>query len=160
MFRNQKMQQRPSKQIDDNGVLLTIPPKEVGNKEQIQRMNYLLQLASFQTINNAQDTENSLSRLYLTNLDLIQKKTKTLLTPRVKRSICKTCHRILIPTKTMHSYVENNSRDGRHNNKGDVLVLKCCCGKIKRFPIGKDRAYKCHYEKEGNLLDISKVSHR
>ncbi|AET37511.1 ribonuclease P protein subunit RPR2 Ecym_1270 [Eremothecium cymbalariae DBVPG len=151
------MQEERTKQqseVDDNGVLCIRPPRTAGNKEHLQRINYLMQLAVFHTAHNSKDTFQGLSREYASNMDLIQKKTKVALMPTVKRRVCKQCRRIQLPTKTMRSYIENKSKVGRLNPKADVVVYQCRCGGVKRFPVGKDRTYRTYTEIEGNVLDL------
>lgn len=140
--------------IDENGILIVPPPKSVGNKEHFQRLNYILQIAEFM-LQKADDPEQSLSRNYMKNMDLIQKKTKVSVSPNVKRQICKKCQRLMVVGQTMEMFIENKSRKGRHiGSKNDVLVYRCKCGSIKRFPVGKDPSYKLHVENPQNTVDI------
>ncbi|AAS50379.1 AAR014Cp [Eremothecium gossypii ATCC 10895] len=147
--------QSPQTRVDDDGVLQIAPPRTVGNKEQLQRANYLLQLAALHTMQNKSDQWQALPRAYLGTLDLIQKKTKIALTPALKRTVCKGCRRLLVPYRTVTSRVQNESRLGRENPRGDVLVQTCLCGRAKRFPFGKDTSYKTYTERDGTLLDMS-----
>ncbi|AGO10004.1 AaceriAAR014Cp [[Ashbya] aceris (nom. inval.)] len=147
--------QQPQSRVDDEGVLQIPPPRTVGNREQLQRANYLLQLAALHTMHNSSDQWQALPRAYLGTLDLIQKKTKIALTPALKRTVCKGCRRLLVPYRTVTSRVENESRVGRQNPRGDVLVQKCRCGRSKRFPFGKDKTYKTYTERNDTLLDVT-----
>ncbi|SCU80200.1 LADA_0B05644g1_1 [Lachancea dasiensis] len=135
--------------VNEHGVILVPPPKSVPNKEHMQRLNYLFQLSTFHTMANDQDQNRSLSRMYIRNLDLIQKKTKSALTPSFKRQICKSCHRVLIPTKTMTQQIINESKQKTARN--DVLVLSCECGVRKRFPVGLNPGYQPHVERVGPI---------
>ncbi|CUS21917.1 LAQU0S04e03796g1_1 [Lachancea quebecensis] len=140
--------------VDEHGTLIVAPPKTASNKEHLQRLNYLFHLSTFHTIANDQDENNALARMYAKNLDLIQKKTKSSLTPGLKRRLCKTCQRTLIPNKTMSPRVINESKRKKPVNR--VLVLDCVCGRSKRFPIGKNPSYKAHAEKGSNLTFFQK----
>ncbi|AMD21925.1 HFR070Cp [Eremothecium sinecaudum] len=155
--RNQGQQHQS---INEEGILLIPPPKSVSSKEHLQRINYLFQLSAFHTISHDKDPKQELSSAYMKNLDLIQKKVNLSMTPAMKRSICKACLRLQVPTRTMKVFVENQSRQGRKNPNGDVLVYSCRCGKSKRFPIGKDRTYRCYTEREGNLLELENRQHQ
>lgn len=135
--------------VDENGVLLVPVPKSISNKEHLQRLNYLFQLSVFHTISNEQDKNNALARMYAKNVDLIQKKTKSALTPSLKRKMCKQCQRILVPTKTVTQEITNESKSKKPNNR--VLVSTCICGKTTRFPFGKNPNYRPYAERAGNL---------
>ncbi|CCD26325.1 ribonuclease P protein subunit RPR2 NDAI_0H01510 [Naumovozyma dairenensis CBS 421] len=141
---------KKSHQIDENGMLLADPPKDIGNKEKFQRLNYLYQLSTWTTMTGIQPNQNGLARLYSKDLDLISKKTKTSISPNMKRSICKKCHRILIPTITSKTIIKNlsTSKSKKVNPKNDVLECHCQCGVIKRYPIGQNRNYKLNSEKD------------
>lgn len=141
--------------VDHTGMVITQPPKTIQNKDHFQRLNYLLQLSTFHTMTNDQDHEDSLARMYIKSLDLIQKKTKTSVTPHFKRNICKKCHRVLIPNKTLALSIQNKSKK-QHSSKSDVLEMRCVCGQVRRFPIGVDKAFKLHSEKDGNLIDLER----
>ena len=135
----------------------TTPPKRVQNMEHFQRLNYLYQISMFNTIFTEPNGTNPLSRGYIRNLDLISKKVKGALLPNMKRTICKKCHRLLIPTKTASYQIENTSRRDRSpekRQKSDEFVIKCVCGEKKTFKIGVNRRYRTYYEKEGNLMDV------
>lgn len=139
--------------IDAHGTILIPVPKSIPNREHLQRLNYLYQLSTFQTMEIQQDKANSLARMYAKNLDLIQKKTKCGLTPGLKRTMCKKCHRTLIPTKTVKHRIVNNSRRGCKSN--DILMADCVCGAVKRFPVGRNPSYETYCERDGNLHLLS-----
>lgn len=125
----------------ENGVLLTPPPRNVGNKEHFQRMNYLYQLAMWNTMGGT--GEQALARLYAKNMDLVSKRTRAEMLPQLKRTICKKCLRILVPKKTMKIQMESGS-----------LQLVCSCGSVRKFPIHLNRGYRCHAEIDDNLINI------
>ncbi|SCV06007.1 LANO_0H20054g1_1 [Lachancea nothofagi CBS 11611] len=149
----QNAKQGKGSKINDKGVLLVPPPKSIPNKDHMQRLNYLFQLSTFHTMVGAQDKSQALSRMYMKNLDLIQKKTKTALTPGMKRQICKECHRVQIPWRTVTSFIANESK--KKTTQNQVLVLTCQCGSSKRFPFGRNREYRTHVEKD-NLVYMQK----
>ncbi|SCU94713.1 LAME_0F08812g1_1 [Lachancea meyersii CBS 8951] len=140
-------------QINENGVLLVQPPKSVPNKDHMQRLNYLFQASTYHTIVDQDDKSHALSRMYMRNLDLIQKKTKSALTPGMKRQICKRCHRVLVPMRTLEQSVVNESKNNVRQSQ--VLVLTCKCGSKKRFPYGQDTKYKTHVERD-NLIFLQR----
>ncbi|GAV55537.1 hypothetical protein ZYGR_0AV01690 [Zygosaccharomyces rouxii] len=127
----------------ENGVLLTPPPRNVGNKEHFQRMNHLYQLAMWHTISGNDGGEQALARLYAKNMDLVSKRTRAEMLPQLKRTICKKCHRILVPKKTMRVQMNSGS-----------LQLVCSCGSVRNFPIHSNRGYHCHAERDENLISI------
>ncbi|SCU84090.1 LAFA_0D08020g1_1 [Lachancea sp. 'fantastica'] len=139
--------------INEHGVLLVPPPKSVSNKDHMQRLNYLFQASIYHTMIGDNDETHALSRMYLRNLDLIQKKTKSSLTPGMKRQICKHCHRVQIPMKTQDITIVNESKN--QTRRSQVLELTCRCGSKKRFPYGRDPTYKTHAEKS-SIIYIQK----
>lgn len=141
-----------SQRVDENGVIQVDPPKSVGNQEHFQRINYLYQLSTWQTmVMNVHDKNQGMARMYVKNMDLVSKRTKSSLLPQLKRTCCKKCHRVLIPKRN----VETRITQGSH---GDVYEWKCKCGQIKNFPIGLNRDYKTFYEKPGNVIGIQMKS--
>lgn len=143
-----KGKQKNASVIDENGTILADPPKKIGNCEYFQRMNYLYQLSLWQTVENGHDSYQGLPRMYIKNMDLISKKTKSSLLPQLKRTFCKNCHRVLVPKRTVKTSM---CRDLKGN---EVLEWKCVCGCIKKFPIGINRDYRTFCEKPGNLLHL------
>ncbi|QLG72720.1 hypothetical protein HG535_0D04280 [Zygotorulaspora mrakii] len=143
-----KIKQRRTLAVNEDGTILSDPPKSIGNAENFQRMNYLYQLSMWQTAANRQDTDQGLSRMYIKNMDLVSKKTKSSLLPYVKRTFCKKCHRVLVPKRTVQMTLKQAS-DGK-----DILVWECRCGYIKKFPIGTNRSYRTFYDKPENLLHM------
>ncbi|CEP60363.1 ribonuclease P protein subunit RPR2 LALA0_S01e09010g [Lachancea lanzarotensis] len=139
--------------INEDGVLIVPPPKSVSNKDHMQRLNYLFQVSTYHTMVDASDESHALSRIYMRNLDLIQKKTKSSLTPGMKRQICKRCHRVQIPMRTQDISIVNESKE--QTRKSQVLEVRCRCGSKKRFPFGRDPTYKTHAEKS-SLVYIQK----
>lgn len=142
-----------SKPIDQDNIITVPKPKCISNKEHFQRLNYLLQLSKYNTIFNNRDVNDGLTRSYLKNITLIQKKTKINLTTGFKRNICKKCFRLQIPTITTEPFIENLSKFGRVNTKANVLVCRCRCGKLNRFPIGQNPEYKTF--SEINITEIN-----
>ncbi|CAB4253195.1 similar to Saccharomyces cerevisiae YIR015W RPR2 Subunit of nuclear RNase P [Maudiozyma barnettii] len=142
--------------IDEHGCIIIPPPKTVGNKDHFQRLNYLYQLGMFNTLENESSISMILSKKYMHNLDIISKKTKSNMLPNTKRTICKRCKRILIPSKTCTYKMENKQNKHKEMNpKDETFVITCKCGEIKRFRIGLDRNYKNFYEKEGTLSEVT-----
>ncbi|CDO92547.1 unnamed protein product [Kluyveromyces dobzhanskii CBS 2104] len=144
--------------IDSEGTLRIPAPKNIGNKEHYQRLNYLIQSSAFLSA-QINDTDESLSRNYMKNMDAIRKKNQLALSPQVKRQVCKKCHRLLVPGRNLEMRIMNNTkkirkRDVKAIRKSDILTYQCACGERKNFPIGKDPAYQLHLEKPGNLISI------
>lgn len=128
----------------ENGVLITPPPRSVGNKEHFQRMNYLYQLTMWNTVNgDGNDGEQALARLYAKNMDLVSKRTRAEVLPQVKRTLCKKCHRVLVPKRTMKVQMKSGS-----------LQLECSCGSVRNFPVHLNRGHRCHGEKDENLINM------
>lgn len=127
----------------ENGVLLTPPPRNIGNNEHFQRINHLYQLAVWHTISGNDGGEQALARLYAKNMDLVSKRTRAETLPQLKRTICKKCYRILVPRKTMRV----------RTNLG-CLQLVCSCGSVRSFPVHMDRGYRCYAERDENLISI------
>jgi len=83
------------------------------------------------TINNL-----PLSRRLISHLRGVSLKSQIRLSPDIKRSICKRCDTLLIPSSTSSTRLENKSRGGK-KPWADVLVIECkACGAEKRFPVG------------------------
>lgn len=100
------------------------------------RISFLYQAAQSLSLANYSCLGRNLAR----NVDLVSKKSVTKLTPAMKRGICRRCHTNMVPGITQKTYIENLSSAKSPQN--DVLVHRCCsCGKLKRFPIGKDMSY-------------------
>lgn len=147
--------QKKGKEVQ-NGVIVVPPPKNIGNKEHFQRLNYLYQLGMFNTIQGTASINDFLSKQYIRNLDSISKKTKSNLLPNMKRSICKNCKTILVPTKTCTYEIQNKSNSKSETIlKNDTFIIRCKCGETKKFKVGQNKNYKTYYEKSGNLLDIA-----
>lgn len=145
-----KKQGKKEQRIDENGTILIDPPKTVGtNKENYQRLNYLYQLSMWSTMKS---DSSPISRMYNRNLDLISKKVKCHVSPQIKRTICKKCHRLLIPSRTCKITIENKSR--KRTTKNDNLVVRCQCGEEKVFRIGLNPEYKPFHER--NLIRTEK----
>lgn len=111
------------------------------NRDVYCRLSFLFQAAN--TVGS-----EPLSRAYNRAMDGVAKKNVLKLSPAIKRSLCKKCNRSLNPGSRE---IENLSKDQR--KECDVLVIKCCCGQVKRFPVGKNRDYKLFSEAE----DIEKI---
>lgn len=112
-----------------------------GGREHFQRVNYLAQLSR----HVAQATGDvSLTQLYNRNLVQVSHKTKTRLSPSLKRSMCKQCKIAQIPTITTKVSVEKHT---------GCLAIECQCHQrphkskrvnnkrsVKRFPINACRS--------------------
>ncbi|CCC70586.1 hypothetical protein NCAS_0F01020 [Naumovozyma castellii] len=159
MAKKEKKGGKAGQRITEDGIILVDPPRDVANKEKLQRMSYLYQLSTWTTMTNLSDDSQSIARLYARDIDLISKKSKISMLPTVKRSLCKKCHRVLIPSVTVRSEIRNLSQHNKKLNKNnDVMELICNCGQIKRFPIGLNRNYKTHSEKDDVLTTISTIN--
>ncbi|KAG0670048.1 hypothetical protein C6P45_002843 [Maudiozyma exigua] len=100
--------------VDENGTIIIDPPKSINNKDHFHRLNYLYQIGTYNTLKNKSYIGRILAKKYVHNLDIISKKTKSNMLPNAKRTICKKCRRILIPSKTCTLSMEP---DSPQNNK-------------------------------------------
>ncbi|KAG2031575.1 RNAse P Rpr2/Rpp21/SNM1 subunit domain-containing protein [Suillus americanus] len=127
-------------------------PSRVGNRDIIQRLNFLYQASvllngmtvgpsSFSTCetDNTQDPPKKrqkrvvstvdLSRSYIDTMKVVGQKTNVKIDPTVKRVICKGCHIVLIPGASSTVRVKNSKSHGH-------LVIHTCnsCRTSRRIP--------------------------
>ena len=82
------------------------------------------------------------ARHLITQMRGVSRKAHTCLSKEIKRSVCKRCDTLLVPTKTCKTEMKNASR-GSKKPWADVYVVTCLvCGTTKRFPTGMDRQKK------------------
>lgn len=81
-------------------------PRTVANQDHFHRLNYLYQLGHWNQIQGCQ----ALSRMYLQNLDLVSKRTRTALLPSVKRTVCKRCKTLQVPFQTCQMRLRDPAR--------------------------------------------------
>jgi len=82
------------------------------------------------------------ARHLITQMRGVSRKTHTCLSKEIKRSVCKRCDTLLVPTETCTAETENASKGGK-KPWADVYVATCLvCGTTKRFPTGMDRQKK------------------
>lgn len=133
--------------------------KSVPNKHLHARTTFLYQAATYLTLQagaNAsqtvdseivvgQHTEESRLKPSKAALQLglhlrgVSSKGQVHLSADLKRSICKTCNAILIPSRTSTHVLLNESKGGR-KPWADALEVHCnICGSKKRFPVGANR---------------------
>ena len=96
--------------------------KKIPNKEAIERMNYLYQLAhEALKVNN-----EGLARFYIYTMKGIAKRCVIRLDPSIKRTICKYCNSLLISGITMRTRISSNR---------ETHVIQIClyCDNQKRF---------------------------
>ncbi|KAK6459025.1 RNAse P Rpr2/Rpp21/SNM1 subunit domain-containing protein [Scheffersomyces xylosifermentans] len=119
-------------------------PKVIPHKDNYARVTYLYQAAN---LFSASPKYEVLSRGLARTLDLVSKKTVLKLSPELKRTLCKKCNSVLIPGLSVSIYIENLSKSKAPHN--DSLIHKCLkCHEIKRFPVGKNRAYVVFAERD------------
>ncbi|CCF58817.1 hypothetical protein KAFR_0F02200 [Kazachstania africana CBS 2517] len=152
-----KNKSKGNQNMDENGTILANPPKAIGNVELFQRLNYLYQLSTWNTMLYGKN--DAMSRSYIKNLDFISKKTKCGLLPSIKRTICKKCKRVLIPKKTCtYSVSSKLSKRKKHDKekirKNEDFIVTCVCGEVKTFRVGLNRSHATFYEKEGTLINL------
>lgn len=135
-------------------------PKGVPNKHLHARTSFLYQAASYLTLHSAISSENAESKgtvppetshvqqpsflaLQLgSDLHTVSRKAQLRLSVNLKRSMCKSCHTILVPGHTATQTIENESK-GRSKPWADVLVVSCkLCGSKRRMPVGATRQPK------------------
>ena len=100
---------KKSPNVDENGTIIIDPPKTINNKDHFHRLNYLYQIGNYNTLENNSYIGRILAKKYVNNLDIIGKKTKSNMLPNAKRTICKKCKSILIPSKTCTLSMETDS---------------------------------------------------
>lgn len=120
-------------------------PRGPSKKEHNQRISYLYQAGAVA----AKTDLDVLSRAILRKMDLVAKKAVIKLHPNIKRTVCKGCSRILAENSEIR--LVNPSKDKSPEN--DVLEVKCVCGKIRRYPVGKNRSYELFSERKGILYN-------
>ncbi|KAJ4988755.1 RNase p rpr2 rpp21 snm1 subunit domain-containing protein [Stagonosporopsis vannaccii] len=132
-------------------------PKGIPNKHLHARTTFLYQAASYLTLHRSID--NKETRLESTaplkpsqsspialqlgsDLHTVSRKAQLRLSVDLKRTMCKSCHAILVPGRTAVQMVENQSKGGR-KPWADVLVISCKrCGSKKRIPVGANKQAK------------------
>jgi ribonuclease P protein subunit RPR2 len=129
-------------------------PKGVPNKHLHIRTTFLYQAAAYLTLQAAandskqsqpDESNSACSPLALqlgADLHTVSRKAQLRLALDLKRSMCKSCHTVLVPGRTATQLVENQSKGGK-KPWADVVVVSCnfCDGK-KRFPAGAKRQPK------------------
>ncbi|KAF6013170.1 hypothetical protein HII12_001885 [Brettanomyces bruxellensis] len=132
-------------------------PVGIPKKEHQQRITYMFKVGSLMAAKLKPQVENNLgtfdvlSRSYLRNMELLSKKAVLKLHPNVKRTICKECHRFLLPGLTCKLRLKNYSKAKK--DECDILEVSCTCGSVKRYPIGRDEGYKLFSERADILFD-------
>lgn len=112
----------------------------IPNREGFSRASFLYQASqSFVRKNEA------LSRIYSRSMNSVTKKTVLKLSPTLKRTICKQCNRLQTPGIYASIRVENSDKPS------EVYQVKCKCGEIKRYPVGKDRNYELFATRDENI---------
>ena len=115
-------------------------PKGVPNKHLHARTTFLYQAATYLTLRAGE--RSGLALQLASDLHAVSRKGQVRLSPELKRSVCKTCYAVLIPSRTATQTLENESKQGK-KPWADVLVLACTlCGTKKRFPVGSKRPKK------------------
>lgn len=125
-------------------------PKSIQHIDHYARISYLYQASNHFAANPKYAI---LSRALARNVNLVSKKAVSKVTPGMKRTICKTCHSVLVPGINVVMEIENRSK--AKAPQSDILVHTCnTCGEKKRFPIGKDRTYEVFSERDDVKIDI------
>ena len=95
---------------------------KVQNKDALERMNYLYQLA-YKSLDLGNE---ALARFYIFTMTGIAKRLAIRLDPSIKRTICKYCNSLLVAGITMRV---------RISPKRETHVIQTClyCGQQKRF---------------------------
>lgn len=113
-----------------------VPPRSIPQPDNYSRISYLFEAAVHFSGSLKYDV---LSRGLARNATMVSKKTVIRLSPSIKRSLCKKCHKVLLLGLNCDLRLENHSK--KHKASADILVYRCVCGEKKRFPIGVDRNY-------------------
>jgi ribonuclease P protein subunit RPR2 len=136
-------------------------PTMIPKKDHHQRVTYLYKLGTLMSYKQLEDSCSSiedkkstdtLSRAYINHMNLVSKKSVLKLHPDIKRTICKQCSRLLNVGITSEIRIVNNSK--KQLSHCDLLEMKCICGCIKRFPIGKNPDYTLFTEREDIIHDM------
>ena len=107
--------------------------------------------------NDSAKAHQAAARHLVKDLRAVSQKVLLRMSPTMKRSICKSCHTMLVEGSTCTSEVENRSRGGR-KPWADVLVLKCnVCGSARRFPVGAERQRRRPYRTAEERIDTQEV---
>ncbi|KAL8685347.1 MAG: hypothetical protein Q9224_005854 [Gallowayella concinna] len=110
--------------ISNQSIELDLEPKEIATKESSKPPLVF---------------DESSTRLMLSQLKGISRKSSTRIPSGMKRSICKRCDLLLIHGRTSSQRLENKSRGGK-KPWADVLVITCnSCGTAKHIPVGAKR---------------------
>lgn len=113
-----------------------MPKANITSKEHYARLSYLYQLSM---VTSASHKSEPLSRFYGSTMKCVARKNVLRLSPTVKRSICKKCYRVLNSQSCSTRMVNESKANDSHN---DILQVKCKCGWIKRYPVGRDQEFK------------------
>lgn len=133
-------------------------PTIIPKKDHHERVTYLYKLGTLMAFkqfeahsNQKRKSLDALSRKFLNHMDLVSKKAVLKLHPNIKRTICKKCSRLLINGLSSSTRIKNDSKE--HLSHCDILEMKCKCGCIKRFPIGKNPEYTLFTERDDIIFD-------
>lgn len=113
---------------------------------------------SYPVLSASSIQDSAPSRQLLSHLYAVSRKAQISLSPKLKHSICKRCHTLLITGSNCHERLENLSR-GSRKPWADVMVRRCLtCGTEKRTPIGIMRqarkAERCNEKKSPHESDL------
>ncbi len=98
--------------------------------------------ASYPDLPASSIRESAPSRQLLSHLHAVSRKAQISLSPKIKHSICKRCHTLLVTGSNCHETLENLSR-GSRKPWADVMVRRCLtCGTEKRTPTRMKRQAK------------------
>lgn len=154
---NQNQNQNQNKKQNKKGPRI---PSMIPKKDHHLRSTYIYKIGKIMSLKNLQTPGNkstesfeTFSRMYLHHMDLVSKKAVLKLHPDIKRTVCKKCSRLQIIgfNKSCTLRIVNESK--KQVDSCDTLVNQCICGNVKRFPIGKNPAYKLYSEQEGKLFE-------
>lgn len=102
----------------------------IPNKEGFSRASFLYQASQSMSFKN-----EVLSRMYSKTMDLVTKKSVLKLDPNLKRTLCKKCNRLQIVGASSSMALANARKPS------ETYHVKCKCGEMKRYPLGKNREY-------------------
>ncbi|CAJ0847396.1 2608_t:CDS:2 [Entrophospora sp. SA101] len=130
--------------------------RQIQHRELYQRMNFLYQAATLMTTtstsNNSSIVSNdnnklaSVGRFYINTMKTIGKKQVIRMDPSVKRTLCKKCETLLLPSITSHVRIKSCPEPG--------LQITCkYCNAKKKFSTHKD--LKLDLEKPENIIETA-----
>ncbi|KAG4305124.1 hypothetical protein PORY_001294 [Pneumocystis oryctolagi] len=124
-------------------------PKEsriVSQQEFYARFSFLYQAANIYTtysilnqnkyVDKTIQSELALAKFYINTAKKVAQKAILKINPSIKRTLCRRCDTVLLPSITSSIEIENLSKNNK--NIADIIVVTCnFCNTQKRYPVLK-----------------------